>query len=294
MRIGQFINDSVDKLAVCGSKTPRLDVDLLVSGALNCSREHLYVKQKEDLSASDLSKCEKMIFRRIYGEPVAYILGQRGFYKHSFVVNSEVLIPRPETEGIVEIILDEYKKQQSEQDTPISLLDIGTGSGCIGLSLLKEISNSQLMAVDISPKALEVAKLNAEKLQVIERTFFKCQSGDDLRQEDLDRGFEEGFDFIVSNPPYISMNSEDIEQDVKSFEPHLALFADDNGLRYLKSWIIKAQNLLKPGGVAVFEMGYDQAESLRQFFKTLVSPMDFNIKKDLSGKDRYLVFSKQK
>jgi release factor glutamine methyltransferase len=262
--------------------SPRLDAELLLANALDLRRLDLYLKYDQPLAEAEVEKCRGLVRRRISGEPVAYILGQKEFYGLNFFVNSSVLIPRPETEGLVEEVLAHVKKQNL-QESPLKIVDLGCGSGCIGLALLKLLPEAQATLVDISVEALQTAKTNAAHLELSERANFVEASAAKIELEN------EKFDIIVANPPYISKTDDRVQVEVKQFEPHQALFSEEEGLADLYSWSKNASRALKPNGVMAFEFGIDQSENVKKHFENLNIFSQIKIVKDLSGIDRLVV-----
>lgn len=258
--------------------SPRLDAELLLSDALNLSRMEIYLKFDVPLKDKELEKCRDYVKRRSSGEPVAYILGYKGFYGHDFIVKPGVLIPRPETEFVV----DELKSKFSKED-PINIIDLGSGSGCIGISLKKIFKNSSVELVDISKTAIELSLENANKLEVEVST--TCENVEELSLK------PSYYDIVVSNPPYIANDDQDVCENVKKHEPHNALYAEDKGYYFLKSWSEKAHLALKPEGYLCMEMGYNQAEVLKQHLQQ-IGFKNIEVIKDLSSFDRVILAQK--
>lgn len=258
--------------------SPRLDAELLLADALNISRMEIYLKFDAPLKEKELEKCREHVKRRSQGEPVAYILGYKGFYGEDFFVEPGVLIPRPETEFVVDELKDKFEKEQT-----LKVIDLGCGSGCIGLSLKKLFQNSDVELVDVSEKAVSVSQKNANNLNL--EVSITHKDVDSLELE------KEAYDIVVSNPPYIAKDDKDVCEHVREYEPHEALFAEDNGLYYLKSWSKKAHEALKPGGYLCMEMGYNQAKDLTEFL-TKLNFNEVKVVKDLAGFDRVIVAKK--
>ncbi len=208
------------------------------------------------------------------GEPVQYIVGDVDFYGYTFKVDKRVLIPRFETEGLVEIALSYLKDGDS-------IIDLGTGSGCIAITLKSKLPNSSIDAVDISSDALDVAKINAE-LNNVDINFYQ---GDMLCTN-------KKYDCIISNPPYIAYD-EEIDLVVKNNEPHIALYADNDGMAYYLEIFKNANNYLKDKFIMAFEIGYMQGNKLKEEANKYFSDCSINIEKDLSGKDRFLFIIKR-
>lgn len=293
--------------------TPRLDAEILISHVLKIQRIQLYVKYEQPLSDEEISACRELVKRRISGEPVAYIINEQGFYGEVFKVGSGVLIPRPETEALVEQALEFIKKNNLKN---IRILDLGAGSGCIGLSLVKAIKDNvnknnldaseyfvSLVSVEKSPEAFKYLKINFENLiqsqmkeQIIEQK--TCYSWDNmgiqvqllqLDVNDVQFDKNEKFDVIVSNPPYISRTDSNIDAHVKAFEPDLALYADENGMACIQAWLNKSLLFLNTRSIVLFEIGYNQGQLSYQFAKEKKFFQNVSILKDLAGHDRVLV-----
>ncbi len=264
-----------------GIESSRLDAELLISSALNWERMKIYLNYQYPLNETELTSCRDLVRRRAGGEPVAYILGKKGFYNHDFVVTPDVLIPRPETEMIVDDATAWLRPQATQ-----FIVDIGCGSGCIGLSLLAELPDARLLAVDISEGAIAVAKLNAEQIGVTDRATFLCRDAAGLTPEEVSAVFSAPADAVVANPPYIAPGDPLVQPGVKNFEPGLALFSEDRGLSHIRGWARVAARVARPGAFVMFEMGHDQALSAREIFAMDYS--DVIIKRDLAGHDRYV------
>ena len=222
-----------------------LDSELLLSKSLNKSREELLINLNQNINKSDLAKFNNHLIRRSKREPIAYLIGEKEFWSKKFFVNKDTLIPRPETELLVEKLVTLYKKKR-----PV-ILDIGTGTGCIIVSLLSELKNSTGMAVDISSKAISVAKKNAFKFKLSDRIKFLNQHFEDIHGKK--------FDLIVSNPPYITRNGiKNLSDDIKKFEPRIALDGGNDGLDLIKKVIYKSKEILKIKGTLALEIGNEQ------------------------------------
>jgi release factor glutamine methyltransferase len=277
-----------------GIETARLDAELLIAAALNWERMKIYLNYEYPMNDSELALCREHVRRRASGEPVAYILGKRDFYKHSFKVSNAVLIPRPETEHVVEDAVVWLRSQlpatgeQPANALPLKVVDFGTGSGCIGLSILAEIPECQLVAIDISSGALEIANENAVKIGVSERVHFIEADVGQLEIANVTSALGGLADAVVANPPYISVDDPMIEANVKLFEPTQALFSGEHGLVHLRSWCAKAGDLLRPKGWIMFEIGNQQGAAARQIFEDSCQFRDIEIVKDLSGRERFV------
>jgi release factor glutamine methyltransferase len=265
-------------------ETPRLDAEILLAKALHLnSRVDLYLKYDQPLKEEELVVCREFVKRRSQGEPVAYITGEKGFFDYNFLVNKAVLIPRPETELVVETALDWVTKNKIEKP---KILDLGTGSGCIIISLLKKIPEAHGIAVEKSAEAVLIAKENALRLGVMDRLEI-------LEADVMNADFSmRNFDLIVSNPPYIAKDDKRVERDVHSFEPNSALYAEDNGRADLFHWSEIACPWLKEKAIMIFEMGFEQGPEMLKHFEKLNSFQQNKILKDLSGHDRIIVGEK--
>lgn len=267
--------------------SPRLDAEILLSYGLGMSRIDLYLKHDQPIKESELEKLREIVRRRSQGEPVAYILGEKGFFGETFFVGPEVLIPRPETELLVEAVLSWQKKSEISNPT---ILDLGCGSGCIGLSLLKQIPQAKMLAVDISAPAIRTAQKNAENLGVHERSFwfqqdaFNCEN----TMAEFKKNLADRIDILVANPPYIDPNDVEIDSHVKKFEPSTALFSDENGLKHLKNWSALYSNYLSNKSIVMMEIGYNQGNEIKNHFEKIKNFDVISVDKDLSGKDRFI------
>ena len=221
MEIFKLLNSSAKKLKDKNIISHQLDAEILLSNVLKISREKMLIDSNNKISPKILPYFQKMLNRRLAQEPVAYILNKREFWSQNFSVNKDTLIPRPETELMVDRIVKMFKKKK------LFILDIGTGSGCILLSLLYELKNSKGIGIDISKNALKVAYQNAKYLKLNNRAkfFVKC----------LSKIYNYKFDLIVSNPPYISKGDfKNLDEDIKKFEPKVALDGEMMGLTLSK------------------------------------------------------------
>ena len=232
-------------------KSYSLDAELLLSKVLRSTRENLILNLSNKIDKKYFNQFQKLILRRKNNEPIAYIFKNKEFWKYKFYVDKKVLIPRPETEIIVSEILKLTNKNSSKH-----ILDIGTGSGCILISIMKERPNCYGTAIDISKNALKVALINAKMHQLKNKI--------KLINIDIDKYEYNKYDLIVSNPPYInSIDLKRLENNVKLYEPHVALNAGIDGLSEIRKLILKSNILLKKNGKLVFEIGD------KQFFKTM-------------------------
>ena len=250
----ELLNLGSDKLLKQKIKTHRLDSEILLSKVLNKKREQILVKLEQNRKKTEISAFNNLIKRRSLKEPIAYITKEKEFWSKKFYVNRNTLIPRPETELIVESLTKIYK------DKKISLLDVGTGSGCILISLLSELPNSNGLGIDISKNALKIAKKNAILHKIENRIRFSNKSIIDL--------YNLKFDLIVSNPPYIERkNIKNLEDGIKKYEPLIALNGGNDGLDVIKKVIYKAKEILKTNGKLAIEIGNGQSNKISRELK---------------------------
>ena len=222
-----------------------LDSEILLSKTLNKTRENILINLDQKINSKNISTFKEYLLRRSYNEPIAYIMGEKEFWSKKFYVNKGTLIPRPETELLVDKILKIY------QGKKISILDIGTGSGCIIISILSSLKNSNGIGIDISKNAILTAKKNALKHKLTKRVKFLNKS--------LNNIFGKKFDLIVSNPPYIgSKDIKNLSDDIKRYEPRIALDGGNDGLDLIKKVIYKSKYILKTKGTLALEIGNEQ------------------------------------
>ncbi len=272
----ELLNWTSDYLEQKQIENPRLTAELLLGHVLDLSRVQLYMSFDRPLVETELSAFKVLLKRRLSHEPIQYILGYTEFYSHKIFVGPGVLVPRPETEILVEKVV-EYCEKISDLET-IKILDIGTGSGNIAVSVAKAVPKAYITAIDVSEQALVIAKKNVD--------FYGLGNVIDLEQCDVkkkwpaDRG---GFDIVVSNPPYITdADYTRLPPEIHDFEPQEALRGGQHGLDFYRSLSQIIRPLLAPGGGFFFEIGADQAHSVTSIFEEF----DPSIEKDLAGRDR--------
>jgi len=279
MNIENILNQGTKILKANNIPNPHLDSEILLSESINKDKKHIILNLKEILNTKQLESFNSFIERRKNGEPIAYLIKKKEFWKDEFYVNKDVLIPRPDTELIIEQVLKIYSKQSQLQ-----VLDIGTGSGCILLSILKERPNFYGTGIDISKKSINVSKFNANKLNLTNRTRFIHSSVDN---------FEIGkYDIVVSNPPYIELlNLKYLEKDVINFEPKLALSGGFDGFSKIRKVISKAKNLVKRNGKFILEIGFNQKNKVKEILKKEGFYINKTVK-DYGNNDRCVISTK--
>jgi release factor glutamine methyltransferase len=255
MEILELINSGSRRLKNKNIYSHKLDSEILLSKVLNKTREELLINLNQKIEPKKISNFHRLIDRRSSKEPIAYILEKKEFWSKNFLVNNNTLVPRPETELMVEKIVKIFKKKD------IFILDIGTGTGCILLSILSELKNSKGIGVDISSQAIQIASANSKKHQLTQRTKFYKRS--------LNEIYHNKFDLIVSNPPYIMRKDiKNLNEDIKKFEPKLALDGGNDGLDVIKKVIYKSKNILKIKGMLALEIGNEQFKKVSKILKS--------------------------
>ena len=255
MNIENILIEGTNTLKQSGVSNPQLDCEILLSNSINKDKKYIILNPKQILNDGQLSDFKSLIEKRKKGEPIAYLINKKEFWNNEFFVNKDVLIPRPDTELIVEEVLKIYSK-----NTHLQVLDIGTGSGCILLSILKERKYFYGTGIDISKKSINVSKFNAKKLNLENRVKFFHSSVDNFT-----RG---KYDLIVSNPPYIELVSlKYLEKDIVNFEPKLALSGGFDGFSKIRKVINKANYLIKKNGKFILEIGFNQKNKVKEILK---------------------------
>ncbi|QDU74394.1 Release factor glutamine methyltransferase [Bremerella volcania] len=283
--IGRLLNWTTEYLESKGSEEARLEAQLMLGHALACPRIQLYTRFEEVVDDEKRAKFRELVKQRAAGKPVAYVLGTSEFYSMEFVVTPDVLIPRPETEHLVIETLDLLKGRS--KDESVRILDMGTGSGIIAVTIAKQAPQANVLATDVSEKAIVVAKQNAEKHGVSERVEFAAG--------DLFQAVPSGssFDVIVSNPPYIAQSERPLmDAHVIEHEPHGALFADEEGTSVLRRILEEAASFLKPGGWLLLEFSPMVAKRVAKIAEETGFYERISIGKDLAKLDRYLIAKK--
>ncbi|MFC1513376.1 peptide chain release factor N(5)-glutamine methyltransferase [candidate division KSB1 bacterium] len=284
MNLLELLKVSIEHLKSQGLDNPKTSCEILLAHTLNMKRLDLYLNYDLQLKESEISEFRKLYKRRLNREPLQYILGETEFMSLPFKINTDVLIPRPETELLVEKIIDFCKSKWT--DKPLKILDIGSGSGNISVSLAHYLSESEVIGIDVSPESIKVAEANGKLNNVQDRVRFIVE---DILSVDEDHPDFKDLNVIVSNPPYVTTDSMDIlQKEVIDHEPHAALFAGKDGMIFFRKIASIAKNRLNEGGLLVFETGYDIGEKV----KSLVMEngfRDVNLIKDYAGINRIVM-----
>lgn len=252
--IGRLLDDGVRTLSArAGAEEARRDVQILLGHSLGVSRAWLTAHREDSADAGIATRFRMLLKQRTVGQPVAYLTGRREFYGREFRVTPDVLIPRPDTETLVEAALGKIP-----QAAPASVLDLGTGSGCIAVTLAQERPTARVTAVELSPSALRIAQENAEtlaaRIEFLQGAWFAPLAG-------------RSFDLIVSNPPYIAAGDPHLQRGDLRFEPAMALAAGEDGLAEIRRIVGATPGHLNPGGWLLFEHGFDQADACRDLLR---------------------------
>ncbi len=280
MKIQNAVNEGSQILKFFKNKTPLLDSEILMSKAIRKDRHFIILNPDRNIKKNDFNFFKKLIDQRSMGKPISYLIGKKSFWKNEFEVNNNVLIPRPDTELIIEEALKLVKNRNK-----LKILDIGVGSGCILLSILNEKKDLYGVGIDISKKCVELSKKNSLKLNLNKRVkFFKSN---------VDNFNYGKYDLIISNPPYIKQfDLKYLDRDVINFEPKLALNGGLDGLSEIRKVICKSSELIKINGKLILEIGFDQKEKV----KNILNKKGFYINrvlKDLAKNDRCIISTKK-
>ena len=275
--MNDFVSSNLKKLKDNKIPNPEIDLKVLLNNSRCCENEIIF--SNFNIDQIDIKKFNLLLNRRILGEPISKIINRKSFWKDEFYVNKYVLDPRPETEGIIE----ESVKIFNDKKAHFKILDIGTGSGAIAISLAREFENAEIVAIDISEDAIKVANHNIKNKKLDKRIKLKKTSFENI---------EDNFDLIVSNPPYLTQNEiNNISDEIRNFEPLIALFGGEDGLDFYQEFSKQIYNKLKKGGYLILEIGASQFSDCREIFRDSGLKL---IKKeqDLQKKDRIMIFSK--
>ena len=276
MNIKDLVNSGVKILKENNIKNPILDAEIILSSIIKKERDYIILNETDQINQFLIKKFYNFVNRRKIGEPISYIVKSKYFWNNCFYVNKDVLIPRPDTEHIVEEVLKLIRVNSRK-----SVLDIGTGSGCILLSILKERKLLTGYGIDISKKSINVCKINAKRLKINNRAKFYVS--------DIDKFFLGKYDIVVSNPPYIDTSKiKYLEKDVSKFEPRLALDGGVDGFSEITKVVGKTKDLIKKNGLFIIEIGFKQKEQVIE----ILNKKGFYIKKiikDYAGIDRCII-----
>jgi len=254
MILEQTIQQAYKTLKESNINSYQLDAEIILSNIMGVTREFLITNSNQNVTKDVMQKYLKAIERRKRNEPVAYITGTKEFWSNDFMVNHGTLVPRPETELLIYKLISLYKNKK------VNILDIGTGSGCILLSLLSELKKAKGTGIDISSKAIITAISNAKKMKLLNRSRFKVLNFENF--------YSTKYDLIVSNPPYIPFKDiKNLSKDIKNFEPIVALNGGNDGLDIIKKIIYKSDCLLKKNGILAIEIGYNQYSKVNKLLK---------------------------
>ncbi|MDE2029159.1 MAG: peptide chain release factor N(5)-glutamine methyltransferase [Alphaproteobacteria bacterium] len=275
MTLSDVLATATQRLQAAGIDNPSFDARLLIGTALNLDRAQMLARARDGVSAEQHAHIKKLIARREVREPVARILGMREFWGLPFALNEATLEPRPDSETLIETTLKPLADRKTER---LRLLDLGTGTGCLLLSLLHELPNASGLGIDLAPRAVEQAVQNAATLGLEKRASFRTGNWLD--------GIDETFDIIVSNPPYIRTDEiPALMPEVRDHDPRAAHDGGADGLAPYRHLIPQLKNFLNPNGFAIFEVGHDQAQQVAALFAQN-SFQNIEIHEDLSGNDR--------
>ena len=279
MRIQTAISKACIELKKNNIKSPLLDSEILMSKAINKSREFIILNLDQEIKKNNHVYFKRLINERSEGKPIAYLTGKKFFWKYEFNINENVLIPRPDTELIIEQVLKIYKNKSS-----INFLDIGVGSGCIILTILKEKKKFSGIGIDLSQECLKVCKINANNLGVSNRV--------KLFKSDVDNFTFGKYDLIISNPPYIKkLDLKYLDKDVINFEPKLALNGGLEGLSEIRKVINRSSELIKKKGKLILEIAFDQKQEVKRLLRDKKFYIN-EVVKDLAKNDRCIISTK--
>lgn len=284
MRLSDILADASFRLRSSGVQSNSLDARLLLSFVLGLSQEKLLANPDLIISQKKHNDFQRLIKRRIEREPISQLTGKREFYGQDFMVSSSVLDPRPDSEVLIESILEHYPNPESN----LKILELGVGSGCLILSILSKFSNSSGIAIDIKQEALEVAKTNSKSLRLSDRIKFIRSDWFAKLNKSVD-----GFDLIISNPPYIPTDQiPHLQPEIFKYEPKVALDGGFDGLECYRKISKEVSSFLKDGGYLFIEIGFNQDQPIIKIFEQESGLKLTGSKKDLSGITRCLIFKK--
>ena len=276
------LREAMARLSAAAVPSHALAAELLLMHALGRERAWLYAHPEFGLDPGLVEKYFALVARRVSGEPTQYLTGKQEFWGMEFEVTPDVLIPRPETEHVIEVALERIGA--ASKNDALRVADVGTGSGCIAVALARELPRAEIFATDISAAALGVARRNAARHGIAERIRFVETNLLDAFGGGLHR-----FDLIVSNPPYIRRGDEfALQREIRKHEPEIALFASDDGLAAYSPLIRDAANSLRTGGILVLELGYNSLTGVRELLESAGSWSDIRVANDLAGIPRVI------
>lgn len=286
MQLKAALTAAVERLDAAEIGSPRLNAETLMMFVLGVNRAYLYAHPELQLNAEEQSRYDEVVAQRATGMPAQYIVGHQEFWGLDFVVSPAVLIPRPETEHLVETVLEIIREQQEQVAAKLKIVDVGTGSGCVALALANELPFAQVYATDISSDALEIAKANAARLQLDGRVkFLHCNV---LEPVGPNAKAVNDLDFVASNPPYVAYSEADkVQRSVKEFEPEAAVFAGVNGLDVIARLMEQSHAALKPGGWLAMEIGYSMRDQVLALLEAALWE-DVRVVPDLQGIPRVI------
>ena len=280
MNIETTIKNASKKLKKKNIRSALLDSELLLSKVIKKDRKFVLLNLDKEIDQRVQNSFEDLIMKRSKGKPLAYLIGSKSFWKYDFKIKEKVLIPRPDSEIIIEQVLDIYKYKNN-----LNFLEVGIGSGCIALSILKEKKSFKATGIDLSKDCIEICRYNANKLGVSDRL--------KLLKSDVDNLIFGKYDLIISNPPYIKkFDLNKLDKEVRIYEPKLAIDGGLDGLSVIRKVIVKSSDLLKTNGKLILEVGYDQ----RELVKKMLIENNFYVNrtlKDLAKNDRCIISTKK-
>jgi release factor glutamine methyltransferase len=284
VQLKDSLSTAITRLTTENVPSPRMNAELLLMFTLSCDRAYLFAHPERELTPEEESRYEVTLAERSRGVPAQYITGHQEFWGMDLIVTPAVLIPRPETEHVIETVLELRAAENRGPKSKVRIVDVGTGSGSIALALAKELAQAEIHATDISPDALEIARANTARHQLERRIQF--------HRTDLLEGLKGDFDFVVSNPPYVGESEEDqVQLEVRKFEPRRAVFAGPVGTEVIARLIRQAHEALRPGGWLIMEISGTIAEEVRGL---LEGWQEVEIKPDLQSIPRVAIAKKPK
>jgi release factor glutamine methyltransferase len=283
MQLKQAVDSAYQLFVENDVPSPRLNAELLLLFVLSRERAYLYAHPERELTPDEQSNFDEVVRERARGCPTQYITGHQEFWGLDLLVSPAVLIPRPETEHVVETVLELVKEYRFDGPGRLKLVDVGTGSGCIALAMASELPHAEIHACDISEEALEIARVNAARLALGGKVLF--------RKSDLLSVYAgEHFDFVISNPPYVGeCDADKVQKQVREFEPRVAVFSGREGMEIYRRLVPQAHKHLRPGGWLVAEIGYSEEDNVRNL---LAGWAEIQVTPDLQGIPRVVAARK--